>query len=84
MRIFNLGNGYMVICNVQSTRNGFKHTATLCLNGIEQATTKIGYINRTWEAYEYEDVLKKIIIENFDGEEKGKYMEAIKYENIRG
>ena len=38
---------------IASTRNGFKHTSTLYIDGKEVSTATIYYINRTWEAYEY-------------------------------
>lgn len=42
------------------TRNGFKHTATLYLGDREIGTAKSTYLNRTWESYEYETVMKKL------------------------
>jgi hypothetical protein len=64
MRIFDLGGGYSVVCNTESTRYGFRHLATLCLNGQEIDKAKICYYNRTWESFEFESVLNKVIEQN--------------------
>jgi len=76
MRIFNLDKRFSVICDSKSTRSGFKHIASLTSGGYSVCDTKICYTNRTWESFEYESVLKKIVDLNF-GEEKAKYMEVI-------
>lgn len=77
MRIFNLNENYNVVCNWKKTRNGFKHEATLHKNGFEIAKTKCCYLNRTWECFEYESVLVKIINENFDGAELKNFLQII-------
>lgn len=82
MRIFNLNENYSVVCNFESTRNGFRHLASLYNSGLIIANTKVCYLNRTWECYEYESVLKKIINDNFEGEEKTTFLNAIKWENL--
>ena len=77
MQIFNLDKTYNVVCNSLGTRNGFKHTATLCRNGYQIAKTKICYLNRTWERFTYQSVLKQIIGINFKGKEEQKYLRKI-------
>jgi len=68
MRIFELKDGYSVVCNWRKTQRAFKHEARLFLNGREFGkSVKINYLNRTWEAYEYQGVLGKCIEENFKG-----------------
>ena len=57
MRIFRINDKIEVVCVSKSTRNGFKHEATLMFNGGERETVKICYLNRTWERYEFESVL---------------------------
>ena len=83
MKQFNVKEGVTIICEWKKTRMGFKHEATLLVNGIEQEKTKICYQNRTWERYEYESVMlrllektnilteeeKKIFLENANKEE---------------
>ena len=78
MRIFNLNNEYNVVCNWQNTRYGFRHIATLHKNGFEIAKAKCCYYNRTWERFEYESVLIKIIENNFTGQEKENFLQVIK------
>ena len=78
MRIFNLDNVYNVVCNSEGTRYGFRHLATLCKNGFAIAKAKCTYYNRTWECYEFESVLIKLINDNFEGTEKEKYLNVIK------
>jgi Zn-finger domain-containing protein len=82
MRIFTLDEKYNVVCNFESTRSGFRHIAVLHKNSYEMARAKCTYQNRTWEAYEFESVLIKIINDNFEGEEREKFLKAIKWENL--
>jgi hypothetical protein len=78
MRTFTLSKEYNVVCSWQNTRNGFKHIASLCKNGVAIYKTKICYLNRTWEAYEYEDILHKVVANNFEGIEKQEFMDVVK------
>lgn len=62
MKCYEFGGKYQVICNFKKTRNGFKHTAVIRderYNSI--CETKCCYLNRTWEAYEYQSVIHKAI-----------------------
>ena len=78
MNIFKLSKDYEVICNWKKTRNGFKHTATLCKNNNSVSETKICYLNRTWESFEYESVLHKVINAYFDEKQAKKYIKKLK------
>lgn len=60
MQIFKVNKKIEIICETKDTRTAFKHVATLLLNGYEQETIKICYLNRTWESYTYESVLQKL------------------------
>lgn len=61
MSIFDLNNGCRVICEWKSRRGGFKHEATMIdENNQVIAKTKICYINRTWEGFQFQSVLNKI------------------------
>lgn len=77
MREFKLNNEYSVVCQSLPRRGGFKHTATLLYNGNEVASTKITYINRTWESFEYQSVLAKLITENFKGSERLEFLDKV-------
>ena len=81
MRIINLDNQYSIVCNTKNTRNGFKHVATLHSNGFGVSSTKICYLNRTWERFTYESIAVKMISEHFEGAEKEKYLDVISKEN---
>jgi hypothetical protein len=78
MNVLKLDNVYSVICEWKNTKNGFKHEAHLLKNNYEIGKAKINYLNRTWEKFEYESVLKRIIDCYFEGKEHEKYMQVIK------
>ena len=59
MDTFKFGD-FEVICESQSTRSGFRHLATLYKNSIEIDETKICYLNRTWESFEFEIIINKL------------------------
>ena len=66
MRIFKFqgsnGKEYSIVCEFGKTRNGFKHTATVVVNGdCTLGSTKICYLNRTWECYTYQSVAMKAV-----------------------
>jgi len=78
MRMFKLNDVYSVVCNSESTRNGFRHIAVLMKNGYEIGKAKCSYINRTWESYDFETVILKLIDANFEGEEKDIFRQSMK------
>jgi hypothetical protein len=61
MRIFKITKDIEVVCESQRTKSGFRHLATLMKNGREQDTAKCCYLNRTWERYEFQSVLSKLV-----------------------
>jgi len=61
MKIFKITKDIEVVCESQKTRNGFRHLATLMRNGNEEASGKCCYLNRTWEKYEFQSVLYKVV-----------------------
>jgi hypothetical protein len=77
-KIFELDKNFSVICAFKNTRSGFKHEADLLRNGASVYKTKICYLNRTWESFEYESILVKVIDECFTGKQKEKFMLTIK------
>ena len=82
MRTFTLTKGYTVVCETKDTRNGFKHEAVLLKNGYSIGKEKCCYLNRTWESFTYETVLKEVIRKVI--KEKAEQEELITYikENI--
>ena len=61
MKTFRIGENIEIVCEWKKTRTAFKHEATLLINGSEDCTTKICYQNRTWESYEFESVIQKLL-----------------------
>jgi hypothetical protein len=61
MKIFKLNNKIEIACDYKKTRNGFKHTAILLIDGTNREETKICYLNRTWEQYEYQSVFHQLL-----------------------
>jgi hypothetical protein len=78
MRSFKLSDEYNAVCEWKKTRSAFKHVVTLLKNGVSVYETKICYVNRTWESYEYQSVLQHAIGSYFKGDEKAKYLEVVK------
>jgi len=61
-RIFKLDEGLEIVCESKSTRNGFKHVAIIYNSGgFPIVETKICYLNRTWESFEFQSVAFKAI-----------------------
>lgn len=50
-----------IVCDWKKTRNGFRHEAKLMIDGSERVRTKINYLNRTWESFEYETVISNLL-----------------------
>jgi hypothetical protein len=72
---FNIdGVNYIIVNQWIKTRNGFKHESQLLIQNenancrkyyTETLSTKINYMNRTWERFQYESIMKKLIGEYF-------------------
>lgn len=60
-KTFPIKKGYEIIAHFEKTRNGFRHIAILIKDGQEIDRAKATYLNRTWERYEYESVIKKLL-----------------------
>ena len=61
MRIFKITENIEIVCESEKTRSGFRHLATLVITGAEQEKAKVCYQNRTWERYEFETVMQKLV-----------------------
>lgn len=46
-------------CEDKETRGGFKHVCTVYKDGAQVATVARHYINRTWEVFTFQSVLRK-------------------------
>ena len=75
------GNKYEFINSIRSTRNGFAHDTELLKNdyyNIGRGTAY--YINRTWEYYRYQTVMKRCI-NNIIEEKYNNFIVNYKVEN---
>jgi hypothetical protein len=61
MRLLKITNELSVICESVGTRTGFRHEAILMRNGYQVLKDKCCYINRTWECYQFDSVLEKLL-----------------------
>lgn len=82
---FKINDKITVVARYGDSRDGFNHFADLYINGNLVDSAKVHYINRTWESYEFESVLEKLINKTnyLSKEEKEKAQKfARDYENI--
>lgn len=49
---------YEFVNSSRDTRSGFAHDCTLFCNGSELVKNSCHYLNRTWECYRYQTVMK--------------------------
>jgi hypothetical protein len=78
MKTFQLTENIQAVADYGKTRNGFKHEATILKNGSQVGFAKVNYLNRTWEAYEYQTAIQKAIDNStLSAEEKKKLTEII-------
>lgn len=62
MKVYEFGEGFKVICDWKKTRVAFKHVCDVVDKGGNSiCSTKICYLNRTWERYEYQSVIHQAI-----------------------
>ena len=60
-KFFKIDEHATILCEWKKTRNGFKHEAALLVDGMLRDKVKICYLNRTWEAFEYQSVISKLL-----------------------
>jgi hypothetical protein len=79
MKTFKINNNLEVVAESQKTRYGFRHIATLLKNGNEIDREKCCYYNRTWESYEFESVLEKLLenTKKLTGQERVEFKDMI-------
>jgi hypothetical protein len=76
MKTFKINDKYQIDCWSENTRYGFRHLANLYRIGLSGTTVciekaKVCYYNRTWESFEFETVIKKLLSFNTDIIPKG-------------
>lgn len=60
-RMFQITPHINASCRSENTSYGFRHLCTIFKNGRDVGHAKATYYNRTWEAYEFQSVLKDAI-----------------------
>lgn len=58
------------LCHAVRTRNGFAHVCRLYIDGVRFTEAKINYLNRTWERYEFQSVMRRAVDQIIDSSEK--------------
>lgn len=77
------GREYEFINSSRNTRSGFAHDTTLFIDGRYTEESSCHYINRTWERYTYQTVMRKCI-DNMITEEYNRFIDNYKAEyNIK-
>ena len=61
MQSFKINESTEIVCRSEGTRYGFRHLATLLINGHEVEKNKCYYYNRTWEPFQFHDVIMGLI-----------------------
>ena len=56
------------INNFVSTRGGFRHETLLSIDSTIVRKSVCRYLNRTWESYPYQSVMKHALYEEIDAE----------------
>lgn len=59
--VFKINDRMEIVAEADKTRNGFKHTARLFVDGNEVDKSTAHYLNRTWESYEFQSVVDDLI-----------------------
>jgi len=77
MNLLRLDPEYTVTTYSESTRNGFRHVAILFRNGYEVNKATANYLNRTWESYDFQTVLHKLLDKSFDKDKAKSLKEKI-------
>jgi hypothetical protein len=60
-RAFKINDKVQIVARQEDARDGFNHTATLYINGKAVDSAKVHYINRTWESYEFQTVMQRLV-----------------------
>ena len=67
----------------RSNRSGFIHESVLYANGQKIGSYKIQYYNRTWEAYQYQSVMKNLVYNLISGYTENYKINYKKDKNIK-
>jgi len=86
MKSFKVNDRIEIECEWKKTRIAFKHTAVLYVNGRRTDETKVCYLNRTWESYEFQSVMQSLVektkaLSNSEKEEAQAFIKNYKEED---
>ena len=59
--LFQIDDQTSILCEVYSNSRNWGHRARLFKNGQEVKKVTITYYNRTWESFQFESVIKKLV-----------------------
>jgi len=59
-KLFTVNEHITISCRAEKTRSGFRHLATLLIDGWLSEKAKVCYLNRTWERFEFQSVIKAL------------------------
>lgn len=59
-KLFTVNEHITISCRAEKTRNGFRHLASLLIDGWIAEKAKVCYLNRTWERFEFETVIRTL------------------------
>ena len=62
------GREYQFVNDSRNTRNGFAHDTTLFKDGRKIGEASCHYLNRTWECYQYQTVMKRCVDAEIESE----------------
>jgi len=84
-KVFPVKKGVEIDAHWEKTRSGFRHIAILKVGGYEHERAKVTYLNRTWESFEFETVLRKLLDSSgiLSTKEKEKFLEDAKTGNLK-
>ena len=74
------GREYEFVNSSRNTRNGFAHDTRVFVDNYELGRASCHYINRTWEYYRYQTVMKRCI-SNIIEEKEENYIAVYKADN---
>jgi len=58
---FKISEKIKIIGKTQNTRNGFRHLVEFYNNGRLVESRSVSYLNRTWESYNYESAINRLL-----------------------
>lgn len=58
---FKVNDHIEIMAGYRKMRDGFNHYAVLYVDGVPVDEAKVHYINRTWEAYDYQSVMQSLV-----------------------